>query len=70
MVASLALIVGHGWWQPPQLDLSTQGVDDPQHVLQSQGGFACFKLDNEANAHPCRQCQLRLCQPELFASGP
>jgi len=69
MAATLALIVGHGGWQPAQLDLSTQGINDPQYVFQSQGGLACFKVDNEAHTHPSRQRQLGLSQPQLLASG-
>jgi hypothetical protein len=69
MVATFTLIVGHGRWQAAQLNLSAQGINDPQHIFQSQGGLACFKVDNEAHTNPCRQRQLRLCQPELLASG-
>jgi len=69
MVVTHALIVGNDRWQSGQVDLATQGIDDPQHVFQSQGGLACFKVDNEAHTHPGRQRQLGLCQPELLASG-
>ncbi len=51
------------------MDFTAQGINDPQHVFQSQGGLACFKVDNEAHTHPSRQCQLGLGQPELLASG-
>jgi hypothetical protein len=44
-------------------------IDDPQHVFQSQGGFASLKVDDEAHANPCRERQLGLCQRELPASG-
>jgi hypothetical protein len=69
MVTTLTLIVGHDRWQAAQLDLTTQSINDPQHVFQSQGGLACFKVDNEAHTHPSRQRQLGLGQPELLASG-
>ncbi len=36
------------------LELSAQGIDDTQHVFQPQGGLACFKIDDEAHANPCR----------------
>jgi len=68
MVAALTSIVGRNAGQSAQLDISTQGIDDPQHVFQSQGGLASFKVDDEAHANPCRQGQLGLCQPELLAS--
>ena len=51
------------------MDFTAQGINDPQHVFQSQGGLACFKVDNEAHTHPSRQRQLGLGQPELLASG-
>jgi hypothetical protein len=66
MVAALALI-GRNRWQSGQLDLSTQGINDPQHVFESQGGLAGFKVDDEANTNPCREGQLGLRQPELLA---
>ena len=69
MVATFTLLVGHGGRQPAQLDLSTQGINDPQYVFQSQGGFPSFKVDNEAHTNPCRQRQLGLGQPERLASG-
>ena len=69
MVTTFPLIVGHDRWQVAQLDLTTQRINDPQHVLQSQGGFACLEVDDETHANPCRQSQLGLCQPELLASG-
>lgn len=69
MIAPLTLIIGSTRWQATQLDLTTQCINDPQHVFQSQGGLACFKVDNEAHTHPSRQRQLGLCQPELLASG-
>lgn len=69
MVATFTLIVGRNGRQSAQLDLSTQGVDDPQHVFQSQGGFACLKVDDEAHPHPSREGQLGLCQSEMLASG-
>jgi hypothetical protein len=55
MVATLTLIVCCNGWQAAQLDLATQGIYDPQHVFQSQGGFACLKVYDEANANPCRE---------------
>ncbi len=51
------------------MDFTAQGINDPQHVFQSQGGLACFKVDNEAHTHPSRQRQLGLGQPQLLASG-
>ena len=69
MVATSTWTVGRNRWQSAQLDFSTQGINDPQHVFQSQGGFAGFKVDNEAHTNPCREGQLGLGQPELFASG-
>jgi len=69
MVAALTSPVGCHGWQSAQQDLSTQGINDPQYVFQSQGGFACLEVDYEAHTNPCREGQLRLCQPELLASG-
>jgi len=69
MAIILSLIIGSSRWQAAQLDFSTQGINDPQHVFQSQGGLACFEVDNEAHAYPSRQRQLGLGQPELLASG-
>jgi len=54
MVGTLTSIVGCNGWQSAQLDFSTQGINDPQHVFQSQGGLACFKIDDEAHTNPCR----------------
>lgn len=51
------------------MDLSTQGINDPQHVFQSQGRLACFKFNDEAHTNPGREGQLGLCQPELPARG-
>jgi hypothetical protein len=53
MVAALASIVGRSGWQSAQLDLSTKRINDPKHVLKSQGGLACFKVDDEAHTNPC-----------------
>jgi hypothetical protein len=69
MIARLTLIVGRHRWQTAQLNFSAQGINNPQHVFQSQGGFACLKVDDETHTHPSREGQLRLCQPELLASG-
>lgn len=69
MAVALELVFGSRGWQTAQLDLSPQGIDDPQYVFQSQGGFARFKFDYEAHAHPRRQGQLGLCQPELLTGG-
>ena len=66
---ALALVFGSSGWQSAQLDLSTQGINDPQDVFKSQSGLARFKLDDEAHTDPCRQGQLRLRQPELLAGG-
>jgi hypothetical protein len=51
------------------VDLTTEGINDPQHLFQSQGGFACLKVNDESHTNPCRQRQLWLCQPELLAGG-
>jgi hypothetical protein len=64
------LVFGSNGWQSAQLELSTQGINDPQNILKSQGGLARFKIDDEAHANPCRQGQLGLCQPELLAGSP
>jgi hypothetical protein len=69
MPAALALIVGRNRWQPAQLNLATEGINDPKHVFKSQGGLACFKVDDEAHTNPCREGQLGLRQPKLLASG-
>jgi|GEM_PF-1975857 len=69
MVGAFSSIFGCNGRQSAQLDLTTQGINDPQYVFQSYGGFACFKVDNEAHTHPCGQRQLGLGQPELLASG-
>jgi hypothetical protein len=69
MVAALTLIVGSNRWQAAQLELSAQGINDPQHVFKSQSGLASLKVDDEAHANPGREGQLGLCQPELLASG-
>ena len=66
MFAARALIVGRNRWQPAQLDLSTQDINDPQHVFKSHGGLACFKVDDKSHTHPCREGQLGLRQPELL----
>ncbi|MFA7292032.1 MAG: hypothetical protein WC023_07260 [Rhodocyclaceae bacterium] len=68
MVAPLISIVGYTGWQSAQLDLSTQGINDPQHVFKSQGGLACLKVDDEAHTNPRRKSQLGLRQPNLLAS--
>jgi hypothetical protein len=67
MAVTLTLVCDANGWQSAQLHLSTQGIDDPQHVFQSYGGLACLEVDNEAHAHPCRESQLGLCEPELLA---
>jgi len=54
MVGALTSIVGCNGWQSDQLDLSTQGINDPQHIFQSQGGFTCLKVYDETHTHPCR----------------
>ena len=69
MIMVLALANGSNGWQSAQLDLSTQGINNPQHVFKSQGALACFKIDDEAHTHPCCQRQPRLRQPELLAGG-
>jgi hypothetical protein len=61
------MIAGCSRWQSAELDLATQGINDPQYVFKSQGGLACFKIDDEADTHPCCQSQLWLRQPELLA---
>jgi hypothetical protein len=66
MVANFTLIVGR---QSAQLDLATQRINDPQYVFQSQCGLACLKVYDEAHTYPCREGQLGLGQPELFASA-
>ena len=65
----LCLLPNLRTWQSAQLDLAAQGIDDSQHVFKSQGGLACLKIDDEAHTDSCREGQLRLCQPELLASG-
>jgi len=69
MAGVLASIVGRNGRQSAQLDFSAQGIDHPQHVFQSQGGFAGFKVDDETHTHAGRESQLGLCQPELLAGG-
>jgi hypothetical protein len=69
MVAALTLIVGSNRWQAAQLELSAQGINDPQHVFKSQSGLASLKVDDEAHANPGCEGQLGLCQPELLASS-
>ena len=63
----LARPIGSRRWQSDQLDLASQGIDHPQDVFKSQGGFACFEINDEAHSDPRGQRQLRLCQPELLA---
>jgi hypothetical protein len=67
MLSALLLSLRHNGWQSAQLELSTQGINDPQNILKSHGGFAGFKIDDEAHTNPCRQGQLGLRQPELLA---
>lgn len=62
-------IVGSNRWQSAHVDLTAQGINDPQHVFPSQGGLARFKVDHETHTHPCGQRQLGLCQSGLFASS-
>jgi len=69
MAGVLASIVGRNGRQSAQLNLSTQGINDPQYVFQSQSGLACFKIDDEAHTNPSCQRQLGLRETELFASG-
>ncbi|OGB30190.1 MAG: hypothetical protein A3F78_04640 [Burkholderiales bacterium RIFCSPLOWO2_12_FULL_61_40] len=69
MVRALVWVCGIGGWQSAQLHLSTQGINDPQNIFQSQGGFARFKIDDEAHTNPRRQGQLGLRQPELLAGS-
>jgi len=63
------LIASHDRWQSAQPDLCAQGIHDTQHVFQSHGWLAGFKIDNETHANPCAKSQLGLRQPELLASG-
>ncbi len=42
-------------WQSAQMNFTAQGINDLQHVCQSQGGLACFKADNQAHTHPSRE---------------
>lgn len=51
------------------MDLTTQGINDPQYVFQPHRGLASLKFNNEAHTNPRRQRQLRLGQPEMLASG-
>jgi hypothetical protein len=44
MVLAVASIVGDSARQSAQLDLSTQGINDPQDVFKSQCGLACIKI--------------------------
>ena len=67
MVTALLLSLRHDRWQSAQLELSTQGINDPQNILESHGRLAGFKIDDEAHTNPSRQGQLGLCQPELLA---
>ena len=69
MVRALTSIVVCNCRQSVQLNLSTQGINDPQHVLKSHGRLACLKVNDEAHTNPCRKRQLGLRQFELFASG-
>ena len=69
MAVVFGLRVGGCTWQSAESDLATQGINDPQDICQAQGGLARFKIDDEAHAYPCRQRQLRLCQPKLLAGG-
>lgn len=63
------LVFGSNGWQSAQLELSTQGINDPQNILKSQSGLARLKIDNEAHTNPCRQGQLGLRQSELLAGS-
>jgi len=69
MVGALTLIVGCNGWQSIQLYFSTQRVNDPQYVFQSQRGLACLKVNDETHTNACCQSQLRLCQPEALPGG-
>lgn len=55
-------------WQAAQLDLTSQRIDDPQHMFESTGRLANVQVNNEVHTLPCRQCQLLLCQRKLLAS--
>jgi hypothetical protein len=70
MFVTLTLIVCHDGWQPSQLDHSTQGINDPQHVFQSHGWLASLEVNNEAHPYPRYQRQLRLSQSDLLSRGP
>ncbi len=50
------------------VDLATQGINDPHHVFQPHGRFACLEFHNEAHADPSREGQIGLRQAELLAS--
>ena len=69
MVATFSLISGSSGGQSAQVDLTTQGVNDPQHIFQPHRGLASLEVNNEAHTNPRRQRQLRLGQPEMLASG-
>jgi hypothetical protein len=70
MGVTVTWIIGRITGQTAQVDLTPQGINDPQHTFQSQGGLARFQVDNEAHTYPRCQRQLGLCQPELLASSP
>lgn len=55
-------------WQAAQLDLTSQRIDDPQHMFESTGRLANVQVNNEVHTFPCLQCQLLLCQRKLLAS--
>jgi hypothetical protein len=69
MIKALILACTGKGWQSDQLDLSTQGINDPQDIFESHRGLARFKIDDEAHTNPCRQGQPRLRQMELLAGG-
>jgi hypothetical protein len=54
MVIALRLGLRSSRWQAAQLDLSTQGINDPQDVLKAQGWLAGLKVNDESHANPCR----------------
>jgi len=60
MVVALTLIFGDSGWQSAQVDLSTQGINDPQDIFKSQGRLSSFKINDEAHANSCCQSQLWL----------
>jgi len=69
MLATFTLIVGLSGRQSARVDLSTQRIDDLQHIFQPQGRLACLEIDDEAPAHAAREYQPGLGQPELLAGG-